>query len=285
MKNQIKNYSLSIITVLISVVFVNCQKEAEIVENKNIVISNTKASAITQIRATISAKITSDGGDAITERGVCYDTVPNPTISSTKMKYDSTAADSFAVRISKLKPNKQYYARAYAINSKGVGYSEEVNFTTGTIDIGDLFEGGVVFYVDATGRRGLIAARQGENYASVWGCKGVSVPDTKTEFGSGQTNTKAIMKVCSTAGIASRWSDQLEKDSFGDWYLPSKDELAEMFKHRSVVLLNDAARWSSSQIDANTAWAVSFDATGTPVPVPMDKDSQIGVRAIRAFDF
>lgn len=285
MTNQIKNFSLIIITALISVCFVNCQKETANIINEKIVISNTTISNVTQIRATIGAKITSNGGDPITERGVCYDTVPNPTISSTKTKYDSTSADSFSIRIVQLKPNKKYYARAYATNSKGTGYGEEVTFTTQTVNVGDAFEGGIVVLVDVTGRHGLIAARQGSNYDTIWGCKGVSVPGTKTEIGSGMANTKAIMKVCSTDGIASRWADQLSKDGFSDWYLPSKDELTEMYKQKNAVILNDVMRWSSSEADANTAWALSFDAAGNAVPVVMDKDSKLGVRAMRAFNF
>jgi len=271
-----------------SILFTNCQKESAGINttvNQDIKLSNTTVSAITQIRATITATIASNGGNAITERGVCYDTVPNPTVSSTKKTNDTTTVDSFSVRITQLKPNKTYYARAYASNSKGTGYGEEVTFTTHEIKIGDLFEGGIVFHIDATGRHGIVAAREGEDYAAVWGCMGVSAPGTATGIGTGIANTSAIMKACSTAGIAARWTNQLNKDSFGDWYLPSKDELTEMFAHRDVVILNGAMRWSSSEIDANTAWALSFDQSGNPVPVPQDKTAVLGVRAVRSFNF
>jgi hypothetical protein len=285
MKNQFKNFSLFIITALISVLFVNCQKESANVINDKIVISNTKVSAITQIRATISASITSNGGNEITERGVCYDTMPNPTIASMKMVYDSAKVDSFSLRISELRPNKKYYARAYATNSKGTGYGEEVSFTTRSVQLGDFFQGGTVFYIDATGTHGLIAALQGLDYSAEWGCKGVSIPGTTTIVGSGKANTLAITKGCKTAGISARWADQLDNLGFTDWYLPSKDELTEMFKQRKTVVLNGAARWSSSEADANSAWALTFDAAGTPVPVIMDKSTVIGVRPIRAFSY
>lgn len=287
MKKKISLYSLFFIASF-CILFTNCQKSvSNTTPNEDIKITGASVSDITQIRATIGAKIVSNGGNTITDRGVCFDTVPNPTVASQKTAAaaDSIFADSFSVRIGKLKPNKTYYVRAYATNSKGTGYSEQVTFTTHSIKIGDLFEGGIVFYIDATGLSGLIAAREGENYSAAWGCPGVSVGNTTTPIGSGQLNTKNILKACSTAGIAARWADLLEKDSFGDWYLPSKDELTEMYKHRNVVILNNAVRWSSSEVDANTAWALSFDVNGNVVPVIKAKTEVLGVRVIRSFSF
>lgn len=285
MKNQIKHYPLFIISALISFCFINCQKDAATVLNDKIVISNTSVSSISQIRATVSAKIVSNGGDEITERGICFDTVAHPTVSSKKMVYDSTKVDSFSVRLSGLIPTKTYYARAYATNSKGTGYGDEVTFTTHGVKIGDLFEGGTVFYVDPTGMHGLIAALQGLNYDTTWGCKGVLINGTSTAIGSGNANSLAIIKGCKSVGTAAQWAEGLQHQSFNDWYLPSKDELLEMFKHRDVVILNDAERWSSSEVDANSAWALSFDATGAPVPVIRDKGLALGVRPIRSFNY
>jgi len=277
-------YSLILIAAF-AVFFTNCQKDANNTENKSIVIQNTTVSNIIQIRATVKAKIVSNGGSAITEEGACFDTVPNPTVASKAMVADSVTADSFSVRIGDLKPNKLYYVRAYAKNSSGVGYGEEVTFTTHSIKVGDVFQGGTVFYLDASGLSGLIAAHQGLNYASTWGCSGISIPGTMVEIGNGKANTSAITQVCKKSGIAAQWSEQLVYNSFYDWYLPSKDELTEMYKHRDVVVMNNAERWSSSEVDANTAWALSFDAGGIPVPVMRPKTASLGVRPIRSFSY
>jgi len=277
-------YSLILISAL-SLFFTNCQKEANNTENKSIVIQNTTVSGITQIRATVKARIVENGGSPITEQGACFDTVPNPTVTSQIMVADSLTTDSFSVRIGDLKPNKLYYVRAYARNSSGVGYGEELTFTTHGFQIGDAFEGGIIFYLDPTGLSGLIAAPQGLDYASTWGCSGVSIPGTMVEIGKGKANTSAITQGCNKTGIAAQWSEQLVYNSFYDWYLPSKDELNEMFKHRDVVVMNNAERWSSSEVDANTAWALSFDAAGIPVPVMRPKTSSLGVRPIRSFSY
>jgi hypothetical protein len=73
--------------------------------------------------------IISDGGDAITARGVCWSTSPNPTTSDTKTT-DGTGTVSYTSIITGLNPATTYYIRAYATNSFGTAYSDEQSFTT-----------------------------------------------------------------------------------------------------------------------------------------------------------
>ena len=71
-----------------------------------------------------------DKGDSdVTERGVCYSTSPNPTIDD-QVEIEGTGTGSFSVTLNNLKHSTKYYARAYAVNSVGVGYGEEVSFET-----------------------------------------------------------------------------------------------------------------------------------------------------------
>jgi len=79
--------------------------------------------------AAISNNIISDGGIAITERGVCWSTTHNPTIANSKTS-DGTSAGSFTSTISGLAPLTTYFVRAYATNSLGVTYANEISFTT-----------------------------------------------------------------------------------------------------------------------------------------------------------
>ena len=73
--------------------------------------------------------ITSDGGASITARGVCWSTSQNPTVSSNHTT-DGSGAGSFTSNITGLTANTTYYVRAYATNSAGTAYGNEVNFTT-----------------------------------------------------------------------------------------------------------------------------------------------------------
>ncbi|MBQ9435345.1 MAG: fibronectin type III domain-containing protein, partial [Bacteroidales bacterium] len=78
--------------------------------------------------ANLSGEIVSDGGDDITERGFCYSTSPNPTITDNIKTSVSTS--HFAERLNDLSTSTTYYVRAYATNSIGTAYGQEVSFTT-----------------------------------------------------------------------------------------------------------------------------------------------------------
>jgi hypothetical protein len=73
--------------------------------------------------------VSSDGGAAVTSRGVCWSTLPNPTVSDNKTN-DGGGIGSFTSTLSGLLPNTLYYFRAYGINSIGTAYGNELSFTT-----------------------------------------------------------------------------------------------------------------------------------------------------------
>ena len=105
----------------------SCKKEG------NPVLTTTAVIYITQTTATCGGNITSDGGAAVTARGVCWSTNQTPTIADFKTT-NSTGAGSFASIITGLTANATYYERAYATNSAGTGYGSVVSFTTpGTV--------------------------------------------------------------------------------------------------------------------------------------------------------
>jgi len=94
-------------------------------------LSTTAASAITTTTATGGGNITSDGGATVTARGVCWGTTSGPTIALTTKTSDGTGAGTFASNITGLTAFTTYYVRAYATNSVGTVYGNEINFTTG----------------------------------------------------------------------------------------------------------------------------------------------------------
>jgi hypothetical protein len=73
--------------------------------------------------------VTSDGGASITERGVVYATTSNPTLSDSKITASGTTG-SYDVTVSGLNINTLYYFRAYATNSVGTTYGNEVSSST-----------------------------------------------------------------------------------------------------------------------------------------------------------
>lgn len=92
-------------------------------------LSTTSISSITQSSAQSGGVITLDGGATIIAKGICYSTSPNPTIANSKTT-DGTGTGSFTSSIANLIPNTTYYVRAYATNSAGTGYGNEVVFNT-----------------------------------------------------------------------------------------------------------------------------------------------------------
>lgn len=88
--------------------------------------------AITEITAN-SAKsggeVTHDGGAEVTERGICWSTTANPTISDSHVAA-GTGTGIFTATMSGLEANTTYHVRAYAINDKGTAYGLDREFTT-----------------------------------------------------------------------------------------------------------------------------------------------------------
>jgi len=92
-------------------------------------LTTTPVTNITINSAVCGGNIISDGGATITARGVCWSTSPNPTIGHNRTT-DGSGTGSFTSNITGLQPNTTYYVRAYATNSQGTSYGEELTFTT-----------------------------------------------------------------------------------------------------------------------------------------------------------
>lgn len=94
-------------------------------------VTTSEITSISNNTATSGGNITSDGGDSITARGVCWNTTGNPTISDSTTS-DGTGTGSFTSTLTGLTPGTTYYVRAYATNSMGTAYGEELTFATFT---------------------------------------------------------------------------------------------------------------------------------------------------------
>jgi N-acetylneuraminic acid mutarotase len=109
--------------VLITLCFFSCKKE----KNKPPTVITNTVSDITGTSATCGGNISDDGGKSVLFRGVCWGTSPNPTIDNPKT-LDGTGTGSFTSHITGLSENIMYYVRAYATNSNGTGYGNQISF-------------------------------------------------------------------------------------------------------------------------------------------------------------
>jgi hypothetical protein len=168
--------------------------------------------------------------------------------------------------------------------------------------IGDIGPaGGWVFYVDAEGRHGLEAAptEQNPDIDIRWdnGVAGVDTEANGDGLGAGEMNTMLVIASQGTdsatyaAGICANLVITSAGVDYGDWYLPSKYELNLMHSEigpgapspGNVGGFAESFYWSSSEIDADTAWARDFGTLGGGALTRTKTATPTFVRAIRSF--
>ena len=84
--------------------------------------------------AIIGGNITDDGNTDITVCGICCSTTHNPTTDDIMALAQNTTTGEFTARLNGLTPNTTYYARAFAINSVGTVYGNQISFTILPVD-------------------------------------------------------------------------------------------------------------------------------------------------------
>ncbi len=180
----------------------------------------------------------------------------------------------------------------YTVTAAGTGkYTGEttVDFVlTVVYNIGDTGPaGGTIFYVNTNaasdGWTYLEAASQDHDVTVPWGAA-VTV-NTGTAIGTGESNTAMIVTALGDNGgtaYAAKICNDLVLDGYDDWFLPSKDELNELYKQKdSVGGFASDSYWSSSEASLSKAWTQDF-STGY-LDDFYAKINAFNVRAVRAF--
>ncbi len=190
MKTLTKNPAIRFLMVLLLPCFlVSCMKSDNGTTVTIPAVITQTPSAITDSSASVGGFVTSDQGFAVFERGICFSKNQNPTISDRTVKGGS-GTGSYTCSITGLDQGTLYYARAYALNSTGTGYGDQVSFTTtlrltpvvSADSVGNIGQYAASFYGDVTS--------EGTSAVTVRGfCWGTShnpaVSGTHTVNGSG----------------------------------------------------------------------------------------------------
>ncbi len=168
--------------------------------------------------------------------------------------------------------------------------------------IGDFAQGGIVFWVDETGEHGLVCAKEDQDGGSGirWyaGTSGNTQAKGDGPY-AGEANTAIIIAALVAIGddgntYAARICNELQVTeggkTYGDWYLPSKQELNLMYQNRAIIdataTTNGGAAfasdyyWSSTELNSSFAWYYDFGSGGSLDPT---KSNSYRVRAVRAF--
>ena len=155
--------------------------------------------------------------------------------------------------------------------------------------------GGLIFHVnptaDADGWRYLEAAPFDQSAGATWGCFRRAIDGARgTAIGTGKRNTADMLAACAEPGSAAHLCANLTVNGVGGWFLPSRDELAAMYRHlkaggaadfRDAGLSDNFTYWTSSQQTTDMANHIDFADSGRQHYD--DKDFPRRVRAIRAF--
>jgi hypothetical protein len=225
-------------------------------------LTTTAASSISYNTATSGGNVSANGGATITSYGICWSTSSGPTTAlSTKTTTNTSVSGAFSDNITGLSPSTTYYVRAYATNSVGTSYGNEISFTTSALNlaVGDSYQGGKVGYIFVSGDAGYVAGEQhgiifssadvGSGIVSdrvAWGSMSLSATYTCTStneygVGRGQTNTNIILGVSggsASNSVAKMCADYSVTDggvTFSDWFLPSICELEKFYNNRSLI--------------------------------------------------
>ncbi|HCT93370.1 MAG: hypothetical protein A2X19_00805 [Bacteroidetes bacterium GWE2_39_28] len=151
-------------------------------------ISTATITNISSTGATSGGNITSDGGAAITSRGICWSTDQNPSVANSKTN-DGAGVGTFSSTMGSLSPGTTYYVKAYAVNSVGTAYGTQVSFTTSAI-LSTLTTAAATSITSTSATSGGVITNDGGAAITargvVWSHNpGPTLSDSKTTNGSG----------------------------------------------------------------------------------------------------
>jgi hypothetical protein len=210
-----------------------------------------------------------------------------------KTETDPTGGTNYSITAT-----SQLLSVPYAFHAK----TAETVMTGGvtTYSIGDFAHGGIVFWVDETGQHGLVCSKYNQSTGVKWhaGVNGHTQAKGDGPY-AGKANTAIIIAAHAALGNdnfanAARICNELKitegGKTYGDWYLPSKEELNLMYQNRATI---DAVAVSNGGSSFGSAyyWSSTESSMGVALRQSFLNGAQIGgnkhnthyVRAIRAF--
>ncbi len=190
------------------------------------VVSTVKVGDILETSASANGNITALGGDTVSVRGVCWNTGKKPTITNS-VAIDRSGKLNFTVYLAGLKPLTTYYIRAFATNSGGTAYGEELQFITGAeVKDGSFDYKGRTYAYTTIGTQTWMS----ENLAYLPSVSSFKVGSNENPFyyvygydGSDADSAKATENY-KKYGVLYNWKAATTACPLG-WHLPGHDEM------------------------------------------------------------
>ena len=153
------------------------------------VLTTTTITSVSQTAAVSGGNITADNGGSVTAKGVCWSIVTNPTTANNKT-IDGTGIGAYTSLMTGLTVGTTFYVRAYATNSTGIAYGNQVSFTTSQIATASLTTTVIASILQTTAvSGGNITADNGGSVTARGVCWGTTTNPTtannKTNDGTG----------------------------------------------------------------------------------------------------
>ena len=184
-------------------------------------------------------------------------------------------------------------------SNKDAANKEYVDYSIKTYQVGDFAHGGIVFWIDETGQHGLVCAKTDQSTGIRWNA-GTDTHTMALDDGplAGEMNTFIIIAnqglgdgFSYAAYICYRLQITEGVKTYGDWYLPSKEELNLMYQNRTAINTTSQANggttfasdtyWSSTEVaNGSVAWNQDFVGGGQGNNYKYNSNR---VRAVRTF--
>lgn len=258
------------------------------------VLLTAEITSITQISAVSGGNITDDKGGSVTSRGVCWGISENPTISDSKTS-DASGIGLFTSSLTGLTGNTTYYVRAYATNSAGTQYGNQVNFKTSPLMPVLATETVSSITSASSNSGGTISSDGGASVTSRGVCWSISqkptITDSKTDNGTGTGifnssvsgltgNTIYYIRAYATNSAGTAYGNELSfktyavNDLDGNGYysvkIGTQTWLSENLKttrfndNSSIPLVSDSITWLSLTSPAY-CWYKNDESDNKPV--------------------
>ena len=246
------------------------------------IVATVAVSNIGSNTATTGGNVFSDGGATVTARGVCYSVVPNPTLVESHTT-DGTGTGAFTSSLTNLVENTTYYVRAYATNSAGTAYGQEVSFTTqtgsstgqscpGTPTVTD-YDGNIYNTVQIGNQCWMKENLRTTRYSDGTGIALGSSTSTTTPYRYCPNNDSSNV---STYGYLYNWSAVMHGASSSSatpsgvqgicpngWHVPSDAEWAQLVNYvgsQSQYQCNGSNTKIAKALSSTTGWSSSTNA-------------------------
>lgn len=232
-------------------------------------LTTTAASSTTISSFITGGNISSDGGNLVTYRGICWSTNANPTINDNKI-LSGTGTGTFTITLSNLNVATTYYVRSFATNSAGTAYGNERVITTSYLTAGTTYLGGKIAYIFQSGdagfvpgeTHGFIIMEHKMGMTAVFGSDGTYYSDggTTMAFGYGMQNTRSL------AGKSwnnfAKYIYNVSFHGYRDWYVPSYYEWNKIGPNWRYLGIPNGYFHASSESGSNSYYFYSYDSYG-----------------------